>query len=233
MEPLDAARVIADRHVPAACALFLGGSVLTAHRTAASDLDIVAVVANTGSPYRESFHDEGWPVELFVHTEDSWHTFVDREVRTHRSPLLHMCGEGTLLLDRTGAGARIATEAKKLLTAGPPTPTPDELRSRRYALTDLLCDLEGCRDPDERMCIVTEVARRAGELALLSSGSWLGSGKWLARRLHTHAPGLAERLTAATQEALVGRPAPLVAVADDVLTPVGGRLWSGYRQSGA
>lgn len=232
MDPLEAARAVVLRHVPGASAAFLGGSVLTTHRTTTSDLDIVALLPSPHEPYRASFHEENWPVELFVHTEESWHRFVDREVRNRRSPLLHMCGHGSLLFDHNEVGARIATEAKRLLAAGPPAPTLGELRDRRYALTDLLHDLDGCRDVDERMCIVTELSRRVGELALLSKGSWLGGGKWLARRLHTEVAGTAELLTTAVQEALAGRPGALVTVADDVLAQVGGRLWSGYRQSG-
>lgn len=232
MHPLDAARAAVSERVPEARAAFLGGSVLTKHRTAASDLDVVAVMEAPAQPYRESFHYGRWPVELFVHTEDSWHAFVDREVRKQRSPLLHMCGTGTLLFDIDGVGERLATEAKLRLESGPPAPSTSELDSRRYALTDLLDDLHGCRDEDERLCIVMELAQRVGELALLIHGSWLGGGKWLARRLHSNIPGLAQRLTAAVRAALAGEPGELRALVDDVLNQAGGHLWDGYSQSG-
>lgn len=232
MDALQTARtVVLERH-PDARAAFLGGSVLTAHRTSTSDLDIVIVVGGPPAPYRESLHRAGWPVEIFVHTQESWHDFAEREVRKHRSPLLHMCGNGALILDADGVGELLAADARKRLAAGPPPVTTDELEARRYALTDLLDDLEGCTDNDERCGIVMELARRTGELALVANGSWLGGGKWLARRLHADLPGFAERITASVKQAFAGDTDELEHLVNQTLGRVGGRLWAGYRQGG-
>ena len=99
-------------------------------------------------------------------------------------------------------------------------------------LTDLLDDLTGCTDDDERLFLCTELARRTGELALLAGNSWNGGGKWLARRLDATAPGLSGRLRHGVQHALEGRVDPLVGVVDEVLARAGGRLWAGYRRGG-
>ncbi len=108
----------------------------------------------------------------------------------------------------------------------------EELEDWRYAITDLLDDLAGSTDQAEMLFITAELARRVGELALNMSGSWGGGGKWLARRLDAAAPGLAARLHDAVREALGGRVESLVAVTDEVLAQVGGRLWAGYRRGG-
>lgn len=232
MHPLDVARAVVRERHPEARAAFLGGSVLTSRRTETSDLDIVVLLAGPPAPYRESLHRAGWPVELFVHTEDSWHGFVQREVAARRSPLLWMCAEGTLLFDADGIGERLAAEARNRASAGPPEPKAEELEDRRYALTDLLDDLAGSTDESEKLFIVTELARRTGELALLTNGSWLGGGKWLGRRLDDCVPGLARSLNDSVQQALVGHTRPLVVLVDEVLNQAGGRLWGGYRRSG-
>src|ERR1022692_5262518 len=66
MDPVaDAADLVRDRF-PDALAAFLGGGVLSACRTATSDLDIVVLLAGPPAPYRESLQFRGWPVELFV-----------------------------------------------------------------------------------------------------------------------------------------------------------------------
>ena len=205
---------------------------MTGRRTAASDLDIVVILHGAPAPYRASFQHDDWPVELFVHTEATWHAYVEREVRKRRSPLLWMCADGLLLFDTDGVGARLAAEAKRLAAAGPPTVPTEEIDDRRYAITDLLDDLSGSTDQGERLFIATELARRTGELALAIGGSWNGGGKWLARRLESTAPGLGMRLHHALRQALEGRDDSLVGVVDEVLEQAGGRLWNGYKSGG-
>jgi hypothetical protein len=232
MDAIEAAHAVVDGQHPDARAAFLGGSVVTGRRTATSDLDIVVVLHGTPAPYRESLRHAEWPVEMFVHTEETWQTYVERELHTRRSPLLWMCADGLLLLDTDGLGARIAAEARKLTAAGPPPLSAEEIDDRRYAITDLLDDLAGSSDRNEHLYIATELVRRTGELALAIGGSWGGGGKWLARRLETTAPGLSTHLRHGLQEVLGGRAEPLVTVVEEVLGQAGGRLWVGYKRAG-
>ncbi|WP_406451859.1 nucleotidyltransferase domain-containing protein [Streptomyces sp. NBC_00876] len=232
MDAIDAARAVVKDHHPDARAAFLGGSVLTARRTATSDLDIVVLLHGSPAPYRASLQHGEWPVEMFVHTEATWHAYVEREVRKRRSPLLWMCADGLLLLDADGVGARLAAQARKLTVAGPPPVSAEEIDDRRYAITDLLDDLAGSTDRSERLFIATELVRRTGELALAVGGSWNGGGKWLARRLETMAPELAMRLHDGMREVLEGRIESLVAAVAEVLEQAGGRLWAGYKRGG-
>lgn len=205
---------------------------MTGRRTAMSDLDIVVLLHGAPAPYRASLWNNDWPVELFVHTEATWHAYVEREVRKRRSPLLWMCADGLLLFDTDGVGARLAAEAQELAAAGPPMASAEEIDDCRYAITDLLDDLAGSTDQSERLFIATELVRRTGELALTIGGSWGGGGKWLARRLETTTPGLSTRLRLGLREVLEGRIEPLVAVVDEVVDQVGGRLWVGYKRGG-
>ncbi|CAG7643429.1 nucleotidyltransferase domain-containing protein [Actinacidiphila bryophytorum] len=232
MDAIDAAHAVVEEHHPDARAAFLGGSVITDRRTATSDLDIVILLHGAPAPYRLNVHEHGWPAELLVHTEESWHTFVEREVRNRSSPLMWMCADGVMLLDRDGVGARISTHAKSLAAAGPPPTSAEEIDDRRYALTDLLDDLTGCTDPGERLFICTELARRTAELTLALNTAWNGGGKWLTRRLDATAPGLSKQLHDGVHQALGGRVEMLIEVVDEVLLQAGGRLWVGYRRNG-
>jgi hypothetical protein len=135
MEPIDAAHAVVEEHHPDARAAFLGGSVITDRRTATSDLDIVVLLHGAPAPYRLNVHRHGWPAELLLHTEESWHAFVEREVRNRSSPLMWMCAEGVLLFDRDGVGTRISSHAKSLVAAGPPTVPVEEIEDRRLDAT--------------------------------------------------------------------------------------------------
>lgn len=232
MDVLDLARALVLERHPDARAAFLGGSVLTSRRTARSDLDVVVLLDGPPAPYRQSLRYGNWPVELFVHTEDSWHSFVTPEIVQRNSPLLWMCADGVLLLDADGTGARIADTAKRLAAAGPPPVTDTALEDARYALTDLLDDFAACTDAGERLFVVAELVRRTGELALLTHGAWLGGGKWLARRLEPVAPDLAACLDETAQAALRGAPEGLTSLVTEVLDTAGGPVWEGYRRSG-
>ncbi|MER5437288.1 nucleotidyltransferase domain-containing protein [Streptomyces sp. NPDC002790] len=227
-----AERLVRDRF-PDARAAFLAGSVLTARRTPRSDLDIVVLLSGPPAPYRESLLRDGWPVELFVQTEADWHRFVERETAERRSPLLAMCAEGLLLSDADGIGAALQAEARRRWAAGPPPVSESELEDRRYALTDTLDDLEGCADPLERTYLVAHLLGRASELALLAGGHWLGSGKWLSRRLADADAGLHKRLTAGAAAAVSGADDGVERFADGVravLEAAGGTYWAGYRR---
>ncbi|MEV7103326.1 nucleotidyltransferase domain-containing protein [Streptomyces atroolivaceus] len=232
MDAIDAARAVVEERHPAARAAFLGGSVVTGRRTAMSDLDIVVLLHGSPAPYRASLRSGEWPVEMFVHTEATWHAYIQREVRKRRSPLLSMCADGILLFDKDGVGTHLAAEARKLTAAGPPAASAEEIDDRRYAITDLLDDLAGSTDQGERLFIATELVRRTGELVLTASGSWNGGGKWLARRLEPTAPGLNMRLHDGLRDVLAGRIEHLAAVVDETLEQVGGRLWVGYQRGG-
>ncbi|MEU8771412.1 nucleotidyltransferase domain-containing protein [Streptomyces griseus] len=232
MDVIELARALVLERHPDARAAFLGGSVLTRRRTARSDLDVVVLLDGPPAPYRASLRYGDWPVELFVHTEESWHDFVTPEIVRRNSPLLWMCADGALLLDADGTGARISDTAERLAAAGPPPVTATALEDARYALTDLLDDFGACTDAGERLFVVADLVRRSAELALLTHGTWLGGGKWLARRLEPVAPDLAARLDEAARAALRGEQAALTSVVTEVLDAAGGPVWEGYRRSG-
>ncbi|MFJ4477970.1 nucleotidyltransferase domain-containing protein [Streptomyces xanthochromogenes] len=233
MDHVKTAEALVHSRFPEARAAFLAGSVLTARRTATSDLDIVVLLDGPPAPFRESLVHSGWPVELFVQTEAVWRTFADQETAARQSPLLAMCADGMLLADPDGFGAALQAESRQRLAAGPPPLTATECEDRRYALTDTLDDLRGCTDPLERTYLVAALLQGASELALLVGGHWLGTAKWLSRRLATADLDLHRRLTGAAAAAVADQPggaAEFEAAVHTVLQRAGGPIWAGYRR---
>ncbi|WP_309650550.1 nucleotidyltransferase domain-containing protein [Nocardioides sp.] len=230
-DPFVTARAVVAMHVPGARQAWLAGSVVDDRATSTSDLD-VTVLLDDGQPHRTSLTHEGWPVELFVHTEASIRWFVAKDLARRRPTMARLVASGVPLLDGD-AGAALRDECAAVVSAGPPALTGDALALARYALTDLLDDLAGGGQPFEVSAVAAEAWRSTAELLLASQGRWGGTGTWLAREVSSYdescGTSFGPRLHDSLGAALAGDPAPLVSVADDVLALVGGRLWSGFR----
>jgi len=227
MDPVADARALVFDRFPAARAAFLGGGVLSAHRTSTSDLDIVVVIDGPPTPYRESLRWRGWPVEVFLQNVSTIGARFAKDTARRRPTLARMCAGGAILTDTDGIAEAVRDQARATLAAGPPPLEQAELDRRRYGLTDLLDDLAGSTDPDETLIICWNVLVEVAQLALLLAGAWLGTGKWLLRELRATDQRLAADLIAAHD-----KPADLTSLADAVLAKAGGRLWAGYHQQG-
>ena len=225
------ARALVAQLFPDAVQAWLSGSVVLGAATRTSDLD-VTVLLDHGDAFRESMVVDGWPVELFVHTEASIHHFVAKDVARRRPTMARLVATGVALLDGLG-GAAVLDHCAATLEAGPPPLSQDELDLARYLLTDQLDDLAGGAAAGIWDAVVVEVWRRTAELYLDASGWWQGNGKWLVREVEacdrSRGTRVAEQLHAGLPAALDGDPSALVAAADEVLDLVGGRLWGGFR----
>jgi hypothetical protein len=225
-DPVADARALVAERFPRAVAAFLGGGVLSARRTATSDLDVVVVIAGPPAPFRESLYWRGWPVELFVHDSESVGAYFARDTSARKPSLARMIAEGVTLIDR-GAADMISEQARAVLAAGPPAPSPAELEWRCYGLTDLLDDLAGSTDGGETAVICWTLWAQTAQLALLLAGSWFGGGKWLLRELRAADTNLAAEMVAA-----IGNPERVAVLAERVLERAGGRRFDGFAAQG-
>ena len=92
MDPIGDARALVSERFPAARAAFLGGGVLSARRTATSDLDIVVLLDGPPAPYRESLRWRGWPAEIFVQDVNQIGAWFAKDVARRRPTLATMPG---------------------------------------------------------------------------------------------------------------------------------------------
>lgn len=233
VEPYEAAAGFIATQFPACSAAFLSGSVTRGEATATSDLDIV-VVSPIGQPtFRASYRFMGWPVEAFTYTPETLRAWWAKDVATRLPKLPLMCAEGTILRDEHEIATTLQAEARKIIAAGPPSLTPDEITRMRYALTDVMEDLAGSQRPAETLLVAAQVADCAADLMLGLRQAWRGHGKWTMRALRRCDPTLADSLTTALL-ALAQRDdrAPLLAFAQAALAPVDGPLFAGYQVGG-
>jgi len=232
MEPVAAARALVEERFPECLAAFVAGSVIEGRGTRSSDLDMVIITVEEEAPYRESLIYEGWPVELFVHTTESYLHYFESDAKSRMPALPTMC-LGTILVDRDGTAAKARSDAETLLLKGPEAPTEDELASMRYALTDLLDDFLDVTDRQQAAFVAQALSEGSATLILTVRGKWSGKAKWLAKALDAGCPGLSERLVGCLRSFWrEGDKEPLASFAQMALNEAGGRLWEGYRQGG-
>jgi len=230
-----ARRLVAEEFGQARAA-WLGGSVAAGNVTPGSDLDITVLLPGRPAPFRDSREYEQWPVELFVHTKTSLEHYRRKDRERRQPTIMRLVGESVVLVDVDGSAVRLQENCAAEVLAGPDALSPDELASRRYAVTDLQTDLESSRSPQESTAIASSLWLRAADLLLTGSRHWTGGGKWLLRELEaydgrhgsSYAASLVDGLRAATTGAVVA----LATTCDDILDKFGGRLFAGHRLDG-
>ena len=223
-------REILDSRFPDALGGLVAGSAARGEDTPSSDLDLIVLLPGRPASMCSTEHVQGQLVEFFVHTEDSFVSFVDRERLLRRSPLLHMCAHGLIISDHDQRLARLQGFARDRWSAGPAPLTDDELDDRRYRLTALLDDLADEANPIDRAALAADVFTDTADLALVSRGRWSGAGRWLARRLRETDAELSDNLAAGLRAALHGNPAILLSCGRAELDRLGGPLDSGYER---
>ena len=103
-DALDAARALIADRFPDARQAWLSGSVVLGGATETSDLDITVLLDAT-EVHRESVSYEGWPVELFVHTESSIRHFVAKDLARRRPTMARLVSTGVPLLGGDGGAS--------------------------------------------------------------------------------------------------------------------------------
>jgi hypothetical protein len=224
-----ATQILANRY-PAADAAWVAGSFLRGEGSATSDIDLVVLHASLPQAYRESFLFEGLPVEAFVHDPQTLSWFIEQDLQDAHPALIGMLVEGAAIGPRQEAALLFKQRAQQILAEGPPPLSDDALLRLRYAITDKLDDLAADRSRSEIFAIGSALYPLLAELYLRGSGHWNGSGKWVARLLHHSDVSLAQHFETAFLDLYAqSHSTPVIRLAEDLLAPHGGRLFSGYR----
>jgi len=228
--PIEAARAFVDGHFPDSLVAFLTGSAARGAVTATSDLDIVVIAPVGEEPRWATFHEFGWPIELWVQTVASYPDRFKSDAKSRWPIMPLLCRDGVILRDRNGLAAQIQDAARLLLEQGPAPLTDEELSGYRYQLTWMLEDFEGCQDPSEVLLMATYLIHNAAGLLLALNGRWQARGKWLLRDLREWDAAQAQQLSDAFQSVgRTGEKAGLIGPIEGVLGLVGGRRFEGQQ----
>jgi hypothetical protein len=229
-DPRTDARDLVQELFPHARWAVLGGSVVTAARTAGSDLDIVVLLPDDDpqAPHRDSQRYRGWPVELFVHDRKTLDHYLGKDIAERRPTLHRMLAGGVPVHAEPGEDVdEVQQRCRAVLGAGPTEVPADELAWQRYSLTDLLDDLVHSVDPGETAVIAADAWQATAALALDVARHWRGRGKWLVREVRDLDPVFADRWLRAER-----RPEAIADLAREILNAAGGPMFEGYRVQG-
>jgi predicted nucleotidyltransferase len=226
-ELMDVARRLVLELYPDARAAWLGGSVVRGDAGPTSDLDITVLLAGPPAPRRKSIEYAGWPVELFVHTEESLRFFADKDQARRQPTMMRLVGESVVLVDTDGSGARLQAEYLAEVKAGPHPLSADELGLLRYTITNLLDDLTDASG-DTRLAIASVLWQDAARLLLTAAGHWSGTGKGLLREVAAYDVAHGTDYATSLLDGVRACDDRLVSTVDRILAPYGGRLFTGF-----
>jgi hypothetical protein len=224
LPPLEAAKAFVKQFFPDCRGALLSGRVVRGEATTTSDLDIVVFDDRLSASFRESTVAFGWPIEVFAHNLQSYQAFFESDRQQARPSLPKMVAEGIVLVDK-GCVAAIKAEATELLRNGPELWTEEMIHLKRYFITDALDDFAGANDRGEELCIANTLADLLHEFVLRTNGRWVGASKWMIRALRQYDEAFACAFDTFYR---TGQKEKIIALADRVLEPHGGRLFDGF-----
>ncbi len=228
-DALETAAAILRERYDGADSLLLAGSVTRGEATGTSDLDLVVLYPALERSFRESFYHSGWPVEVFAHDRETIeYYFIEKDLASGVGAMMWMVHDGIAVPGSTDLSDRVKARANALLEAGPKPLSAADIDYWRYTITGLLDDLAEPRNVGEYRAIVTTLYHLLGNLALRTCGRWGATGKTIPRRLLEADEAFALTFDVAFAEAFRGDLRALFAVSDEVLAPIGGRLFEGY-----
>lgn len=228
-DPVQAVSEVWRERYADALVIFLAGSVMRGEATPSSDLDIVVLYERLERARREAFVHGGWPVEAFVQDPETLRHYFEEDRRRGVPSMMGMVREGVEVPAPCALSAELKRVAGELYAAGPPPLAEEELRLRRFRLTDWADDIRHPRSDEELVASGTYLYGDAADFALRSRGLWSAHSKTLPRRLREADPALAGRFRLAF-EALFAekRPGPAIALVEELLEPFGGPLFDGF-----
>ena len=234
VSPFEAASALLRERYAGARVIFLAGSVMRGDATETSDLDIVVVFDELSNAYRESFTFGDWPVEAFMNDAESLRYFYERERKRGIPSLMRMVIEGAEIPEASEFSAALKREASEAYETGPLPFDADELKLRRYRLTDWVDDIRFPRSGEELVASGAWLYQDAADFFFRARGLWSAHSKTVPRRMREVDAEFAAKFLAAF-EALFAekRVALAIALVEELLAPFGGMLFDGFRMDAA
>ena len=223
----NAALAYTQDHYPLAELVIVAGSAAGVRRPR-SDIDLLVIGPPEMFPGEstEAAHTDlvrGELFEVFASTSATFRDHAQAGFVRFRPVSSQMLVDGVTVLDQGRHGE--LTEWTRSRVAAGPNPSAAELAQRRYSVTSTLDDLLDAEDLLECAVLSGTLFERLGEFLLIANGRWIGSGRWLLRRLMQWDRSFTEDLGAALAAGDVSALERLTLAA---LEPHGGRLMEGH-----
>ena len=230
-EIIDITNRIRLRKYPAAKVIFLAGSIVRGEATPFSDLDLVVVYENLPAAFRESFYFGGFPVEAFVHDPETLNYFMtERERPAGVCVMAQMISEGLEVPETSSFSQSLKQLAASVINSRPPALDEEHLRQMRYQITNLIDDIHEPRSKAELVATGTALYHALANCYLRANGFWAAKDKSIPRKLKLANPEFGRRFGDDFERLFAGgKTAGVIALAGEILAPVGGFLFDGHR----
>ena len=211
-------------------AMIWAGSTSTGNYTSHSDLDVVIIFEQVPHAFREAFIFEDWRVDAFIHDLDTLKYFFEEIDGPSGMPVLpEMVANGVLISPPNALSKEIKLLAAELIERGPPIWNQLHIDKSRFYITDLLDDILSPRNRVEQQASTAKLYDILAEFYFRSQNKWQASGKAILRILKKHDYDLATDWQDAFDEVFKGgHTMQLEQLVNQILTPFGGLLWSGF-----
>lgn len=228
---LETAKRALTKHYPGAIGGFVAGSIIRGEGTPTSDIDMAVLFDDSFEDvHRNSVVEDGWPIEFFVHNPQAQDYFFDKDRRRGMCIMPQMVATGIMIPGEHPALLLQKDKAERIIEAGPPALSDDQLNLRRYMLVDITDDLKDAQSAARRNAVLALLHDRLGDFRLRAAGNWSGFGKSLLRCLGESNAEYAVRFEEAFETAFAGEGIKLIlALVEETLAPYGGHLWEGFR----
>ncbi|HJB63197.1 MAG TPA: nucleotidyltransferase domain-containing protein [Candidatus Microbacterium pullistercoris] len=227
MNSFDVAAQFVSAEFPAASIAVVAGSTARGERTETSDIDLLLIgpdrMFHGSSSTAATFGFGGEVIEVFAYTPAAFEEWAEGGIAQFRPVIVEMLVHGEVLRD-DGSLEPLRERWRAALFAGS-SPSEEQLAMKRYVVTDVWDDLCDARDPLEERVLMSTLFREVAELALLTHGRWIGTGKYLARRLREWDQ---QRSEALALPYIAGDRDAFLAAAGRELTACGGRVQIGH-----
>lgn len=225
--PLETIKKLIKERYSEAQVVFWAGSIAKGEITKNSDLDLVIIYEKLPNAYREAFIYESWLIDAFINDIDSINYFFNQVDKTSLIlGLPAMVAEGVEVTEKSLLGSQLRKQAIDLLNSTPNI-SDDQLKLRRFKITDLLDDLKEPKNKHEQLAIIFETYKQLAEFYLLANKKWLGSGKQLPRLLKKFNPEIAEEFSVVFGD--INDIDNIIKFSYKILVPYGGLIWDGFR----
>jgi len=230
--PVETAKNLLAEKFPNFSVAFVAGSFNRDEQTATSDIDLVIVLPNVENAWRESLIYDGWPVELFIHDEETLkYFFYEVDAKEGIPSLPNMVLEGPAIPSENPLSKRLKELAAQVIEAGPAVLTEDEKKNFRYMISDLLDDLKAPRSKIEGLAIISKLHGMLAFFLVRSNRTWAAGGKHIPRRLQKLYPDLYKQWEESFTKAFAGDFRPVILLTEEILSQNGGYLFSGYHRA--
>lgn len=216
---------------PQARVIFLAGSIVRGEGTPDSDLDLVVVFERLRCAYRESFYFGGYPVEAFVHDPETLNYFItERELKNGVCVMAQMVSEGIEIPESSELSLALKSLAASVINSRPPKLSEESLRHMRYNITNLIDDIRHPRSKAETVAAGTVLYDALANCYLRTNYFWTAKAKSIPRKLKLANPEFCARFCDGFEKLFAdGQAEKVIALAEEILAPVGGFLFDGHR----